>query len=53
MRARREKQFRDKMMADCNINVRQGRTYSSTFNKQIEAEDNGKVVEGTCFQYIA
>ena len=44
--------FKDKMMQEYNINVRQGRTYTKFFNKQIDLLDSQKGVEGTCFQYI-
>jgi hypothetical protein len=37
LRARREQQFKDKMVAEFNINVRQGRTYTHVFNRQIES----------------
>ena len=33
MRAKRESAFKNSLKVDFNINVRQGRTYSKTFNK--------------------
>lgn len=52
MRAKREQQFKDRMSAHYNINVRQGRTYTKFFNRQLDKKDQMKGKQGTCFQYI-
>ena len=49
MRARREMLFKETMKSNYNIHVRQGRTYSRKFNKQLAEKDKN---EGTIFQHL-
>ena len=52
LRARREQAFKNSLKANFNVNVRQGRTYSKSFNRQLTNLEVANGEEGTCIQYM-